>query len=126
MIGSRHRAAGGRPLSVIWCSGPVSFRPRRGRVPGVSSRQRRFRTDHIRSACPAIAAGQGPQRWLIALGYVGWSAGQLENEIGHNAWLTVDADAGTLFDLPPEGRMTGALGLLGIDLSRLSEQVGHA
>ena len=45
---------------------------------------------------------------------------------GQNAWLTVAADARTLFDTQPEGRMSGALGLLGIDLSRLSEQAGHA
>jgi putative transcriptional regulator len=74
----------------------------------------------------ARGQGEGPERVLITIGYAGWSAGQLESEIAQNAWLTVDADAGTLFDLPPEARMTGALGLLGIDLSRLSEQAGHA
>jgi putative transcriptional regulator len=74
----------------------------------------------------ALGQGEGPAQVLITIGYAGWSAGQLENEIRQNAWLTVDADAGTLFDTPPEGRMSGALGLLGIDLSRLSEQAGHA
>ena len=74
----------------------------------------------------ALGQGEGPAQVLITIGYAGWSAGQIENEIRQNAWLTVDADAGTLFDTPPEGRMSGALGLLGIDLSRLSEQAGHA
>ena len=74
----------------------------------------------------ALGQGEGPTQVLITIGYAGWSAGQLENEIRQNAWLTVAADASTLFDTPPEGRMSGALGLLGIDLSRLSEQAGHA
>ncbi|MFO0520568.1 MAG: YqgE/AlgH family protein [bacterium] len=74
----------------------------------------------------ALGQGGGPEQVLITIGYAGWAAGQLENEIRQNAWLTVDADAVTLFDLAPEARLTGALGLLGIDLSRLSEQAGHA
>lgn len=79
-----------------------------------------------RDILTALGQGEGPERVLITIGYAGWAAGQLENEIGQNAWLTVDADAATLFDLPPEARMAGALGLLGIDLSCLSEQAGHA
>ena len=74
----------------------------------------------------ALGQGEGPAQVLITIGYAGWSAGQIENEIRQNAWLTVAADARTLFDTQPEGRMSGALGLLGIDLSRLSEQAGHA
>ncbi len=74
----------------------------------------------------ALGQGEGPEQVLITIGYAGWSAGQLENEIRQNAWLTVAAQAETIFDLAPEARMAGALGLLGIDLSRLSEQAGHA
>ncbi len=74
----------------------------------------------------ALGQGGGPEQVLITIGYAGWAAGQLENEIRQNAWLTVDADAVTLFDLAPEARLDGALQLLGIDLSRLSEQAGHA
>ena len=63
---------------------------------------------------------------FISLGYAGWSAGQLEQELAQNAWLTVAADPGVLFDLPPEGRLPAAMRLLGIDFSRLSDDVGHA
>jgi len=74
----------------------------------------------------ALGQGEGPEQVLITIGYAGWSAGQLEQEIQQNAWLTVPAQAETLFELPAEARMNGALGLLGIDISRLSEQAGHA
>ena len=62
----------------------------------------------------------------ISLGYAGWSAGQLEQEIAQNAWLTVAADPGVLFETPVEGRLPAAMRLLGIDFSRLSDDVGHA
>jgi putative transcriptional regulator len=62
----------------------------------------------------------------VSLGYAGWSAGQLEQELGQNAWLTVEADPGLVFDLPAERRLPAAMQLLGIDFSRLSEDVGHA
>lgn len=74
----------------------------------------------------ALAAGAGPQRVLLTLGYCGWSSGQLEREIGHNGWLTVTADAGVIFDLPPEARYQGALNLLGVDARMLSKDAGHA
>ncbi|MBF3261953.1 YqgE/AlgH family protein, partial [Pseudomonas aeruginosa] len=50
----------------------------------------------------AIAAGTGPEKSLISLGYAGWEAGQLEAELSDNAWLTCPADPAILFDLPPE------------------------
>ena len=74
----------------------------------------------------ALARGEGPRDVLVSLGYAGWSAGQLEQELAQNAWLTVDADAGVLFDVPPEERLPAAMSKLGIDFSRLSEDVGHA
>jgi putative transcriptional regulator len=74
----------------------------------------------------AVARGQGPENVLVSLGYAGWSAGQLEQEIAQNAWLTVEADAGVLFDTPVEARLPAAMRLLGIDFSRLSDAVGHA
>ena len=74
----------------------------------------------------ALARGEGPRDVLVSLGYAGWSAGQLEQELAQNAWLTVDADAGVLFDVPPEERLPAAISKLGIDFSRLSEDVGHA
>jgi len=74
----------------------------------------------------AVARGEGPKDVLISLGYAGWSAGQLEQEIAQNAWLTVAADPGVLFETPVEGRLPAAMRLLGIDFSRLSDDVGHA
>ena len=74
----------------------------------------------------AVARGEGPANVLVSLGYAGWSAGQLEQEIAQNAWLTVEADADVLFDTPVEARLPAAMRLLGIDFSRLSDSVGHA
>ena len=74
----------------------------------------------------AVARGEGPKDVIISLGYAGWSAGQLEEEIARNAWLTVAADPYVLFDTPAEGRLPAAMKLLGIDFSRLSGDVGHA
>jgi putative transcriptional regulator len=74
----------------------------------------------------AVARGEGPTSVLVSLGYAGWSAGQLEQEIAQNAWLTVLASADVLFDTPAEARLPAAMRLLGIDFSRLSDAVGHA
>ncbi len=74
----------------------------------------------------AVARGDGPKNVLVSLGYAGWSAGQLEQEIAQNAWLTVMADADVLFETPAEARLPAAMRLLGIDFSRLSDAVGHA
>jgi putative transcriptional regulator len=74
----------------------------------------------------AVARGEGPKDVLVSLGYAGWSAGQLEQEIAQNAWLTVAADPGVLFETPVEARLPAAMRLLGIDFSRLSDDVGHA
>ena len=74
----------------------------------------------------AVGRGEGPKDVLVSLGYAGWSAGQLEQELAQNAWLTVEADPKLLFDLPAQERLGAAIKLLGIDFSRLSEDVGHA
>jgi len=75
----------------------------------------------------AIAVGDGPNRALVTLGYSGWGAGQLEEEIAHNAWLTVPADPKVIFETAAEDRMAAALKLLGIvDGTQLSGQAGHA
>lgn len=74
----------------------------------------------------AAARGEGPRNLLVTLGYAGWSAGQLEQELAANAWLTVAADPAVLFETPPEERLPAAMRLLGIDLAQLSEDVGHA
>lgn len=74
----------------------------------------------------AMARGNGPETALVALGYAGWSAGQLENELAQNAWLTVPADERIIFDTPFEQRWRAAGRLLGIDLATISPDVGHA
>lgn len=75
----------------------------------------------------AIAAGQGPTRYLVMLGYAGWSAGQLEHEIRENAWLTTEpVDNRVLFDTPIEQRWDAAARLLGIDIHLLGGAAGHA
>jgi putative transcriptional regulator len=74
----------------------------------------------------AIAQGRGPRRVLITLGYSGWSPGQLEDELGRNGWLTVEAQAAVIFDTPIALRYQRALALLGIDPRMLSQEAGHA
>ena len=74
----------------------------------------------------ALAEGGGPRRVLVTLGYSGWQAGQLEDELGRNGWLTVDADPAVIFDTPIEQRYERALALLGIDPRMLSQEAGHA
>jgi putative transcriptional regulator len=74
----------------------------------------------------ALGHGDGPENVLVSLGYAGWSADQLEQEIAQNSWLTVAADTDVLFSEPAETRLPAAMKLLGIDFSRLSNAVGHA
>ncbi len=74
----------------------------------------------------AVADGSGPERLLVTLGYAGWGPGQLEAEIGQNAWLTVPADPTLLFDTPAEERFIQAYQMLGVDPALLSPAAGHA
>ncbi|WMD18719.1 YqgE/AlgH family protein [Achromobacter seleniivolatilans] len=79
-----------------------------------------------RDVLQAVADGNGPARMLVTLGYAGWGAGQLESEMGQNAWLSVSADDHIIFDVPPEDRYPAALKLLGIDPVMLAGDAGHA
>ncbi|GAB4295360.1 MAG: YqgE/AlgH family protein [Thiohalomonadaceae bacterium] len=79
-----------------------------------------------RDIMSAIGHGEGPQQFLLALGYAGWAAGQLEQEITQNAWLSGPADPAILFDLPVEERWGAAAALIGVDLTLLSSEAGHA
>jgi len=74
----------------------------------------------------AIARNRGPERSLIALGYAGWGAGQLEREMAENAWLSGPADPDILFSTPDSERWKAAAASLGIDLDLLSGEAGHA
>jgi len=79
-----------------------------------------------RDILTAVAHGDGPKRAVVALGYAGWGAGQLEHEVLQNAWLSGPADSSIIFDLPYEERYESAARLLGVDLDRLSGEAGHA
>jgi putative transcriptional regulator len=79
-----------------------------------------------REALQAIAAGEGPKSFLIALGYVGWGKGQLENELQENVWLTCAANTEIVFQTPFNERINKTAAGLGIDFRLMSGQAGHA
>jgi putative transcriptional regulator len=79
-----------------------------------------------RDVLAAIAVGNGPQQFLVALGYAGWGDGQLEWEMRQNAWLSVPADKGILFESDLKNRWENAIGKLGIDINDLHGVGGHA
>ncbi|HEY2627484.1 MAG TPA: YqgE/AlgH family protein [Usitatibacter sp.] len=79
-----------------------------------------------RDILEAMAGGAGPREHLVALGYAGWAAGQLEDEIQQNGWLTVPADLDVIFNVPPDARYDAAMHTLGISAVNLSGQAGHA
>jgi putative transcriptional regulator len=79
-----------------------------------------------RDILQAIADGRGPKRAIVALGYAGWSEGQLEHEMRDNAWLTARATPELIFDTPLERRWDAAARLVGIDPAMLSDYAGHA
>ncbi len=74
----------------------------------------------------ALSHGAGPKKVLVTLGYSGWGAGQLEDEIRRNSWINVNATPEIIFDTPVEKRYDKALSLLGIDPRMLSQEAGHA
>ena len=74
----------------------------------------------------ALANGAGPKKVLVTLGYSGWAAGQLEDEISNNGWINVEAEPGIIFDTPVAERYDKALSLLGIHAGMLSSAAGHA
>lgn len=74
----------------------------------------------------AIAANEGPQQFLIMLGYAGWGEGQLEQELLSNAWLNGPADENVIFETPTEKLWMQAAKHLGIELGLLSTEVGHS
>lgn len=74
----------------------------------------------------AIAKGNGPDEHLIALGYAGWAAGQLEQELAENSWLSLPANSDIIFCIPAEQRLGAAAAQLGIDMNLISSEAGHA
>jgi putative transcriptional regulator len=79
-----------------------------------------------RDILEAMAHGRGPNQTFVALGYAGWGAGQLEQELQQNAWLSGPSDQSILFELPADQRWEAAARLLGVDVNLLSGDAGHA
>ena len=73
-----------------------------------------------------MAAGGGPRQALLALGYAGWTAGQLEQELAENSWLTLPGSSNIIFSTPADERLEAAGALLGVDMNLISGQAGHA
>jgi len=74
----------------------------------------------------AIVNNKGPEDCIVALGYAGWAAGQLDNEMAANIWLNCPADEQIIFNTPTEERWKAAANLIGVDISLLSSDAGHA
>lgn len=79
-----------------------------------------------RDVLASVGSAGLPSEIIVTLGYAGWSAGQLEEELAQNSWLTVAAKPSILFDLPPEERLPAAMQKLGVSFSQLSDVAGHA
>jgi putative transcriptional regulator len=73
-----------------------------------------------------MARGEGPRNAFVALGYAGWGAGQLESELAENSWLSIPADRGIIFETPVEQRWRAAAQLIGVDMTLLAGDAGHA
>ena len=124
--------AGAAPDAAIHLGGPVE--PQRGFV--LHSRDWRGEdTLAVTSALAltstldvlrAIAAGTGPERWLVALGYAGWGGGQLDGELSRHGWFHVPAEETLLFETPVPDRWPRAFAAAGIDVRLLASTAGHA
>jgi putative transcriptional regulator len=116
----------------VFMGGPVG--PERGFVlhaPGAPYENSLVVSDDIhltlsRDIIDAMAAGDGPSKTLVALGYAGWEAGQLEEELVANSWLNVPASPEIVFDTPFGERWMSAAKIIGIDISQISANAGHA
>lgn len=85
-----------------------------------------LRLTATRDILEAVARDDAPARFVLALGCAGWSAGQLEEELKHNAWLVVDADDAIIFDDGYEDKWSRAIRTLGFDPAQLIDGTGHA
>lgn len=85
-----------------------------------------FAMTATRDVLEAMASGGGPEGAVLALGYAGWSPGQLEGELGENAWLVVEPTPRLVFDVADDGKWAAALAVLGVDPVSLSGEAGRA
>lgn len=123
---------GGELDLPVFSGGPVQ--PERGFVlhsPGTTWHNTAQVTNDVmlttsRDILEGIGCDEGPEAFLVALGYAGWGEGQLESELGSNSWLTCPANTDILFRTPWDKRYEAVLKLIGIDLNQLSESIGHA
>ncbi|GBL05585.1 YqgE/AlgH family protein [Glaciecola sp. KUL10] len=118
--------------TIVLCGGPVH--PDRGFIlhssqPGWNSSVEltsEIMVTTSKDILSVIGNDKGPDKSIVALGYAGWEAGQLEQEIQENAWLTVPADLDLLFNTPIHNRWQAAVNRLGIDVWQLTQDAGHA
>ena len=86
----------------------------------------RMRLTTSKDILEAIAKGDGPENYIITLGYAGWSEGQLEEELLANAWLNCPSDDDILFHTKSKDKLNKTMEKLGINSSQLNGQIGHA
>ncbi len=91
-----------------------------GMVEGVVNVSDQLAVSASRALLEAIVRGEGPARLMLALGYAGWGAGQLDSEIARGAWIPADLDERIVFDTPFDDRWSSALKTVGIDPARLT------
>lgn len=123
---------GATPDAPVHLGGPVE--PRRGFVlhssdwsgQGSLDVAGRWTLSGSIDVLKAIAAGKGPSRWIAALGYAGWGAGQLDEEMTRHGWFPADVSDAILFDMPAASRWKRAYAECGIDSSLLAATVGQA
>ena len=128
----RRAGASWKPVSVTTAEfarirrDTVNYRPRGGDWDSSFDISDQLSVTTSRDILAAIAEGKGPANALVALGYAGWTAGQLDQEILDNAWLTAKADPALIFGTPCEQRWSAAARLVGVDASQLPDYAGHA
>lgn len=117
----------------VLCGGPVQtdrgfvlHRPTERTWDSTLDVSDRLQVTTSRDVLESMARGEGPQQAAMALGYAGWEAGQLEDELRQNSWLTAPCDDSIIFDVPYEQRWQAAARLLGVDLSLISNVSGRA
>lgn len=116
----------------VYSGGPV--RPDRGFVlhtPHDDYESSLRLTDHLawttsRDVLEAAALGEGPEKMLVALGYAGWGAGQLEDELRQNSWLTSRSEPRIIFDTPVDQRWHESAAVIGVDIRLLGDHAGTA